>query len=61
MSETRVNSAGDSLRVIQITKVPCANLATRARADAHFPGLGPTQASFSPLLFIFFLFLFYQT
>jgi hypothetical protein len=59
MSVTQRNSAKDSLWVFQIARVLCANLATRARADVHFPGRGPTEASFSPLLFIFFLFLFW--
>jgi hypothetical protein len=58
MSETHVNSAEDSLRVFQITRVPCVNLAMRGRAWARFACRGPARVRLSPLLFMLFLFLF---
>jgi hypothetical protein len=57
MSETRVNSAEDSLRGFQITRVPCVNMATRARARARFACRGPARVRINPLLFMLFLFL----
>jgi hypothetical protein len=53
MSETRVNSVEDSLRGFQITRVPCVNMATRAR----FACRGPARVRINPLLFMLFLFL----
>jgi hypothetical protein len=58
MSVRQGNSATDSLRVFQIARVLCANLATRARARARFACRGPTRARLSPLLFMLSLFLF---
>jgi hypothetical protein len=58
MLVTQRNSAKDSLWVFQIARFLCANLAMQARANARFPGRGPNEAGFSPLLFICFLFLF---
>jgi hypothetical protein len=54
MSVRQGNSATDSLRVFQIGRVLCANLATRAR----FACRGPARARLSPLLFMLCLFLF---
>jgi hypothetical protein len=47
----------DSLPVIQIAEGLCTRF-PRARAQARLPGRGPVWAEFSPVLFIFFLFLF---
>ena len=52
------NSAKDSLRVFQIVRAHCANLAKQVHARARFPERGPTWAGFSPILFIIFPFLF---
>jgi hypothetical protein len=58
VSVTHRNSAHDSLRVFQITKVPCVNLATRAHARARSACSGLARAKLSQLLFMPFLFLF---
>jgi hypothetical protein len=58
MSERRVNSAENSLRFFQITRVPCADPAMWARARARSACHGPTQAKSSPLLFNAFPFSF---
>jgi hypothetical protein len=57
MSETRVNSAEDSLRVFQTARGLYAKWIPRARA-VRFAGRGPTWTELSPLLFILSLFLF---
>jgi hypothetical protein len=58
MSVRQGNSATDSLRVFQIARVLCANLATRARARSRFACRGPAQARLSLLLFMLFPFSF---
>jgi hypothetical protein len=58
MSVTQANSAKGSLWVIRTARVLCAKTLVRPRMGALSPVHGPTWASFSPLLFILFLFLF---
>jgi hypothetical protein len=57
-SETRRNSARDSLPDIQKAEVLYAKLPAQARVRARSPGCGPVWAEFNPVLFILFLFLF---
>jgi hypothetical protein len=57
-SETRVNSANDSLRVIQTARVLCAKTPVRARAATFLLGMGRiglvSARYYSPFSFFFF-------
>jgi hypothetical protein len=56
-SETHVNSAKGSLRVIRTTRVLCAKTAVRAR-QARFAWVWAVSGWFQPITIYFFLFLF---
>jgi hypothetical protein len=58
MSVRQRNSGEDSLRFFQTTRDLCAKWTLRVRAGALSPVRAPVWASFSLVLFTFFLFLF---
>jgi hypothetical protein len=58
MSVRQRNSEEDSLQFFQTTRDLCAKWTLRVRVGALSPVRGPVWASFSQVLFTFFLFLF---